>query len=305
MTGPRFGNAPVSYGVFGATTHGAVPRDLLRTIADAGYEGCELGPPGFFGSPTQTAEAFNENGLISVGGYVPLHLAGTDAAMVHDLAGMEATCAELLACGGGLAILADEGSPELLGNPARDWLDRSLSLSSDDWDRLAIRVRDAQSQVEQAGLTASFHPHISTFIESPWEIEILLERTDIHLTLDVGHMALAGADPVKCVRDWADRINHVHIKDVRVEVLQAARAQHRADFDIWWADVCVPLGQGDVDIPGVLDALVAVGYQGWLVVEQDRGPTLQHEYPDVAREQAANGVWLRQNWQRASRSESS
>ena len=305
MTGPRFGNAPVSYGVFGATTHGAVPRDLLRTIADAGYEGCELGPPGFFGSPTQTAEAFNENGLISVGGYVPLHLAGTDAAMVHDLAGMEATCAELLACGGGLAILADEGSPELLGNPARDWLDRSLSLSSDDWDRLAIRVRDAQSQVEQAGLTASFHPHISTFIESPWEIEILLERTDIHLTLDVGHMALAGADPVKCVRDWADRINHVHIKDVRVEVLQAARAQHRADFDIWWADVCVPLGQGDVDIPGVLDALVAVGSQGWLVVEQDRGPTLQHEYPDVAREQAANGVWLRQNWQRASRSESS
>ncbi len=304
MTGTRFGNAPVSYGVFGATTHGAVPRDLLRTIAQADYEGCELGPPGFFGSPAQTAEAFKESGLIAVGGYVPLHLAGTDADMAHDLVGLQATCSELLACGGGLAILADEGSPELLSNPARDWLDRSLSLNAEGWERLATRVRDAQSQVEQVGLTASFHPHISTYVESPWEVEILLDRTDVNLTLDVGHMALAGADPVQCVRNWAGRINHVHIKDVNVEVLRTARAQHRADFDVWWADVCVPLGQGDVDIPGVLDALVEVDYQGWLVVEQDRGPTLQHEYPAVAREQAANGVWLRQNWQRAGESES-
>jgi inosose dehydratase len=305
MTSPRFGNAPVSYGVFGSTTQGAAPRDLLRSVADAGYDGCELGPPGFFGSAVQTAEAYREVDLSAVGSYVPLHLAGTDAAMAHDLAGMAATCSELLECGGGLAILADEGSPELLINPARDWLDRSLSLNAESWDRLAARVRDAQSRVEQAGLTASFHPHISTYVESPWEVEILLERTDIHLTLDIGHMALAGADPVKCVRDWGHRINHVHIKDVSVETLLAARAQQRTDFDVWWADVCVPLGEGDVDIPGVLEALAALDYQGWLVVEQDRGPTLKHEYPDVAREQAANGVWLREHWQRASESQRS
>ena len=180
-----------------------------------------------------------------------------------------------------------------------------MSLNAESWDRLAARVRDAQSRVEQAGLTASFHPHISTYVESPWEVEILLERTDIHLTLDIGHMALAGADPVKCVRDWGHRINHVHIKDVSIEILLAARAQQRTDFDVWWADVCVPLGQGDVDIPGVLEALAALDYQGWLVVEQDRGPTLKHEYPDVAREQAANGVWLREHWQRASESQRS
>ena len=66
MTSPRFGNAPVSYGVFGATTQGAAPRDLLRSVADAGYDGCELGPPGFFGSAVQTAEAYQEVDLSAV-----------------------------------------------------------------------------------------------------------------------------------------------------------------------------------------------------------------------------------------------
>jgi inosose dehydratase len=207
-----------------------------------------------------------------------------------DLARMALTCDELAATGASLAILADEGSPELLLNPART--DRRLALDETKWRLAAQRLAQAVDLARSRGLAASFHPHISTYVESAWEVERLLDSTDVTLTLDIGHMALAGADPVQCARDWSARIDHIHIKDARIAVLERAKSDSRADFDEWWADVCVPLGTGDVDIDGVLGALVGQGYDGWLVVEQDRAPTSAEQLPSVAAEQAANYRWL-------------
>src|ERR1700735_4073747 len=91
----RLGNAPVSYGVFGqaAGGEGASPDRLLATMAESGYEGSELGPPGFFGTPTETRDAFRRAGLSVIGSYVPLHLGLLgSAAFEVDLAQMRRTC---------------------------------------------------------------------------------------------------------------------------------------------------------------------------------------------------------------------
>lgn len=291
------GNAPVSFGIFGTTAGSAAPADMLDALADAGYAGSELGPPGLFGTAAETADAFANAGLRAIGAYIPLHLAMDEDTFEEDLARMALTCDELQATGASLAILADEGSPTLLAHPART--DRQLALDTAQWALAARRLQRAVALAQSRGLAASFHPHISTYVESAWEVDRLLDTTDVSLTLDIGHMALAGADPVQCTRDWASRIDHVHIKDARLDVLQRAKAERRTDFDEWWADVCVPLGTGDVDIDGVLNALAAQGYQGWLVVEQDRAPTSAEQLPSVAAEQAANHRWLTDHWSRA------
>ena len=77
-----------------------------------------------------------------------------------------------------------------------------------------------------------------------------------------------------------------------MHVIDAAKSERRTDFDEWWAAVCTPLGRGDVDIESFVESLLGGGYDGWLVVEQDRRPTSLAEYPDVAAEQQANRVWL-------------
>lgn len=292
MTG--IGNAPVSFGIFGSTAGSAAPADMLRALAAAGYDGCELGPPGLFGTPQQTAQAFADTGLRAIGAYVPLHLALDEATFEADLARMAITCDELQATNASLAILADEGSPELLVNPARTG--RHLALDSDAWALACRRLARAVDLARERGLAASFHPHISTYVESDWEVERLLADTEVTLTLDIGHMALAGADPVDCVRQWASRIDHVHIKDVTTSVLKQAKESGRTDFDEWWAQVCVPLGTGDVDIDGVLHELARHDYGGWLVVEQDRAPTSAAQLPDVAAEQETNFQWLAARW---------
>jgi inosose dehydratase len=291
----RLGNAPVSYGVYGAGAGGpaASPRQLLAAMAQAGYQGSELGPPGFFGPPDEVAAGFAAAGLAAIGGYVPIHFAADDATVEHDLDGLDRTCRELAACShDGLVILADEGRPELLNHPARPWDDRSLALDDAGWQRLARLAGRAAGRAAAHGLRTSFHPHIATYVESPWEVERLLEATDIQLTLDIGHLQLAGASPPECARAWRSRINHVHVKDVRLDVLRRAQAERREDFDSWWAEVATPLGDGDVDIDAVLDELAAGRYAGWLVVEQDRAPTAAADYPRVAAEQSANRSWL-------------
>lgn len=288
------GNAPVSFGIFGTTAGSAAPADMLRALAAASYDGSELGPPGLFGTPQETAQVFADAGLQAIGAYVPLHLALDDDTFDADLARMSVTCDELQATGATLAILADEGSPELLINPARS--SRDLALDDARWALARQRLARAVELAHSRGLAASFHPHISTYVESAWEVERLLDTTEVTLTLDIGHMALAGADPVVCARDWAERIDHIHVKDVRMEVLAQAKTTGRTDFDEWWSGVCVPLGTGDVDIDGVLTELSRHSYDGWLVVEQDRAPTSAEQLPEVAAEQSTNYRWLADRW---------
>ena len=290
----RLGNAPVSYGVFGSTVGGASPADLLASIADAGYAGTELGPPGFFGTVEQTVETLQRNGLQAVAAYAPVHFTADDDTVRHDLDLVATTCRELAAAGATLLVLADEGSQALLENPARPWDDRSLALTEAQWRRLADGARRAVDLAGEHGLTCAFHPHVSTYVESPWEVEELLARTDVALTLDIGHLQLAGGDPVECAAAWAGRIAHVHVKDVDLAVLRAAQRDRRTDFDTWWADVCVPLGSGDVDLAAALETLLRHGYDGWWVVEQDSAPTTLADYPAVAAQQAANRVWLQE-----------
>lgn len=291
----RIGVGPVSFGVYGDVAQlSTPPTALLESAAAAGYRGMELGPPGFFGSPAATRSAFEQHGLAAVASYVAIHFSGSEDTFLADLASMRRTLDELCATAEppGVAVLADEGAPELASNPARDPRDRRLALDDDAWARLADRVAEAIALADSVGVRSSFHPHIATYVESAWEIERLLEMTAVNLTLDTGHFQLAGADPTESLRRYADRVNHVHIKDVRCQVLERAKAAGRTDFDAWWDGVSTPLGDGDVDLDGFLGQLLAEGYEGWLVVEQDRRPLGADPIEPVIEAQARNRRWL-------------
>ena len=97
----------------------------------------------------------------------------------------------------------------------------------------------------------------------------LLPAAAMGLCLDTGHLAFGGADPVAVCKRYASRVWHVHAKDVRANVLDAARRQELDFPTAVGIGVFAPLGQGNVDFPALLAALRAAGYAGWLVVEQD------------------------------------
>lgn len=298
---PRIASAPVNVGIYGGVPTDGVDRDaLLAGVAAAGYTGMELGPAGFLGTAREVAERFTRHGLAVVGAYVPLHLAGDAEPFTADLEAMRRTLDELAAGGPeALAILADEGSPALARNPARPWHDRSLALDEAGWERLGERLHAALAIVAAAGIRASFHPHIGTYVESPWEVERVLAMTPVGLTLDVGHLRLAGGDPLELLERFGDRVDHLHLKDVRLAALDAAKASGRTESDDWWPEACVPLGTGDARVEAFLAALLARGYRGWIVVEQDHAPVIDGRIDEALAADARNAAWLRAALDRA------
>jgi inosose dehydratase len=144
----------------------------------------------------------------------------------------------------------------------------------------------------ERGYEPTFHHHTATYVEAQWEIERMLELTDVGLCLDTGHLLLGGGDPLTAIRDWGARINHFHLKDARLDVLRAIVEDSAPVEEIWRRRAFCALGEGDVAVDAVLGELQRIGYEGWLVVEQDIIPDPADPPGQAAREQAANRAYL-------------
>ena len=290
-------NAPCSYGAFEITV-GVLPdvpeaESVLSAIASAGYEGTELGPPGYLGDRLTLRKSLEDHGLALVGGYIPIRFSEPEH-WTEDLAAMDATLDLFAAAGGTEAkpVLADGGSAERIRFPGRAAADRSIGLDDAGWARFADGVAQACGLARTRGFEPTFHHHTATFVEAPWEIERVLELTDVGLLLDTGHLRLGGGDPTTALRDWGDRINHMHIKDVHDEVLAGVIAD-RADMpEAWRRGVFCELGTGDVDLDSFFAELARSDYSGWLVVEQDMVPQSPQDAADAAASQVRNRAWL-------------
>lgn len=268
----RIANAPVSFGAFelAAAALPGVPsaERVLAAIAAAGYDGTELGPPGYLGDRGTLRDRLEAHGLELAGGYVPIRFGhGGD-----ELAPLEETLDLFDAAGGApRPVLADDGERD---GPV-------------DWPRLAAAVARAAERARERGYEPTFHHHMGTRIQTPGEIERLLELVDVPLLLDSGHLQAAGGDPLQCLRDWRGRIDHVHVKDVDLELLGSAPSWP----DAWRGGVFCELGTGDVDVAAFLAELG--GYSGWVVVEQDWVPRPGNDDPEAQIEaQARNRRWL-------------
>jgi inosose dehydratase len=268
-------------------------ESVLRAIASAGYEGTELGPPGYLGDRLTLRRSLEDHGLALVGGYIPIRFS-EPAHWTEDLAAMDATLDLFAAAGGTEAkpVLADGGSAERIRFPGRAAADRSIGLDEAEWARFAEGVAQACELARTRGFEPTFHHHTATFVEAPWEIERVLELTDVGLLLDTGHLRLGGGDPTTALRAWGSRINHIHIKDVHDEVLAGVIADAADMPEAWRRGVFCELGTGDVDLDSFFGELKRSDYSGWLVVEQDMVPQSPQDAADAAASQVRNRAWL-------------
>ena len=266
---------------------------VLSAIASAGYEGTELGPPGYLGDRLTLRKILDNHDLALVGGYIPIRFSEPEY-WTEDLAAMDATLDLFAAADGSEAkpVLADGGSAERIRFPGRAAADRSIGLDEAGWARFAEGVARACDLARTRGFEPTFHHHTATFVEAPWEIERVLDLTDVGLLLDTGHLRLGGGDPTTALREWGSRINHIHIKDVHDEVLAGVIADAADMPEAWRRGVFCELGTGDVDLDSFFAELSRSDYSGWLVVEQDMVPQSPQDAADAEASQVRNRAWL-------------
>jgi inosose dehydratase len=170
-----------------------------------------------------------------------------------------------------------------------DSYDRERSLSQSEWSQLARTLREAAAVATSHGMVLAFHPHAGTAVAKADDVRTLLDRTDVAVCLDTGHVFLGGMNPVDLVSEAAGRIRHVHLKDVDASLAAHVRAGDMSYKQAVHEGLYTPLGAGDLDIDGVHSRLQDAGYSGWYVLEQDTALTAEpapHTGPAAAARQS-------------------
>jgi inosose dehydratase len=257
----RIAGAPISWGVCEAPGWGyELPSDrVLGEMRGLGLRSTELGPTGYLGAgPDDVRAQLDRFEMTLVGGFlpVPMHV---DPAL--DLAEATAAIATLAAGGADVVVLAAQS--------ADGSYDRKVPLSDEEWATLLANLARLQQVVGEHGLTATLHPHVGTAIEDGPAVLRLLESSDIDLCLDTGHLLIGGMDPLELLGLAAERVAHVHLKDVNDAVAATVAAGEASYLGAVRQGLYTPLGAGDLDIAGIVAALEDIGYRGRYVLEQD------------------------------------
>jgi inosose dehydratase len=290
----QFANAPCSWGVIeGIEGDRAGYVRVIDEMAEAGYAGTELGDWGFMPTdPDELRAELDARDLALVGSWVSVNL--EDAAK-HGANADDAvrTGRQLARVGGASAVVVLGNDP--YGNPLRTRMAGRVApehaMTDEQWMVFAAGANHVARRVmDEAGIRTVMHPHIGTLIETEAETRRLLDLTDpsvLGLCLDTGHWTFgAGGDPVAAVREFRDRVWHVHFKDCEPAVAEASRVNEWDGPTSVGHGVFCELGRGCVDFPGMLAALGDIGYDGWIVVEQDVLPGMGHPRESAGRNRA-------------------
>jgi inosose dehydratase len=152
------------------------------------------------------------------------------------------------------------------------------SLAAGEWARYGKDLTALAERMRSFGVGMAFHHHMGTVVETDAEVDHLMAETDpvVGLLFDCGHSAFAGGDPVALLRRHAKRVVHVHCKDTRQPILDAARRANGSFMQAVLDGVFTVPGDGSVDFPALLSLLREVGYAGWLIVEAEQDPNKAH-----------------------------
>jgi len=269
----RFGVSPIAWvnddmPELGA---GTTLETILADTRDIGFSGVELG--GIFPRDAATLKPLLDGyGLDLVGGWFSGNL------LVHD------ADAEIAAAQEHLALLKALGSTVFVHAETSNAIhgDRSVPLSGTPrldevgWKLFGDRLTRFADHIASQGLRFAYHHHLGTVVERPEDLYAFIKSTGdvVGLTVDTGHAALGGIDPVAAIWAYPARVSHVHCKDIRLDVFAGVQAKGQSFLDGVLAGMFTVPGDGSLDYGAVMRALADIGYSGWIVVEAEQDPAI-------------------------------
>jgi inosose dehydratase len=153
-------------------------------------------------------------------------------------------------------------------------LSKRPKLSKDDWDKLILRINEISKMMIDENMPLAYHHHMGTVIETEGETKRLMESTldSVKLLVDTGHMLFAQGNSINLVKDFSEKLIHVHCKDIRKEVLEKSLKNNSTFRQAFLDGAFTVPGDGCIDYKPFLKSLKDINYSGWLVVEAEQDP---------------------------------
>lgn len=181
-----------------------------------------------------------------------------------------------LAAMGAKVVGVSEQSYSTQGIQTQPVFEGKYEMNDEQWALLCGGLnRLGKLSLEKYGVALTFHHHMGTVVQTAAETDRLMADTDpnyVSLLFDTGHFAYCGEDPVAMVKKHAKRIKHVHLKDIRPEVVERVRKERWSFLEgVRQGAFTIP-GDGCVEFDPIFKVLAESGYEGYMVVEAEQDP---------------------------------
>ncbi len=250
---------------------GDIPLEVcLRDAADNGYEGVELGRK-FPRNARELLPKLSSFGLQLVTGWHSGFLSERSVEMEWKEAADHVRLLEECRCQ--VLVYGECGLMEG-DSPWDEPLSRKTPLKSIDLPAYAEKLAEFSVRLNERGIKLAYHHHLKMLVETAEEISAFCEitRPEVGLLLDTGHAYAAGAEYGEILRRFGDRVVHIHLKDVRRDVLDWARKDDVTFNSAVRSGLFTVPGDGNVDFAGIGEFIRSSGYRGWAVVEAEQDP---------------------------------
>ena len=271
--------------------------ECLRQASAAGFAGMETGRR-FPMDMDELGPVLERHGMCVCGGWFSgLLLDGdieAEKARIRDQL-------DFFVAAGAPCIVYGETARSIQGERSRP-LASKPTLSDDEMRTYARRMTEFGEWCAERGMPLAYHHHVGAVIETEPELDAFMGRSGegIPLLFDAGHMAFAGGDVLRVIDRHHERISHVHVKDVRRDVLDALDRSRDSFLDAVVRGAFTVPGDGSLDFEAIVGRLADRGYEGWFVVEAEQDPKLSPPlemartgHRELMRVMVANGYDVR------------
>jgi inosose dehydratase len=260
-------------------------EQCVSEMALAGFTGCEVGNK-YPKDTTVLKAALDLRGMRIASKWFSSFLVTkpyeeTEQEFIKELDYLEAV--------GANRINVSEQSYSVQGKEELSIFEHKVYFTDEEWNRLCEGLNKLGKVAALRGFKLCFHHHMGTGVQTVAETERLMDNTDkeyVYLCYDSGHFTFSGENPLHILQKYPERIGHVHLKDVRPEVLkQAVKESWSFLRSVREGTFTVP-GDGCVDFAAIFAELEKVGYEGWLLVEAEQDPAKANpfQYAKMARD---------------------
>ncbi len=199
---------------------------------------------------------------------------------------------------GAKVIGASEQSHSVQGQMDTPVFGHKYEMNDEEWDIFCTGMNKlGKIAKEEYGIALTFHHHMGTVVQSLAEVDRMMENTDpeyVSLLFDTGHFTYCGEDPLEVVKKYVHRIKHVHLKDIRPEVVEQVKKENMSFLAGVRAGAFTIPGDGCINYDPIFKVLEDAGYEGYMVVEAEQDPAKANplEYAIRARKFIAEKTGL-------------
>lgn len=251
---------------------GDIPfEQCVSEMSLAGYEGCEVGGK-YPRDPEVLGRALSLRRLQICNAWFSMYL--TTRPIADTVGPFREHCRFLASVGASVVGVSEQGG-SVQGDLSAPIFDAKPVFDDTAWKRLTQGIRELARHASEFGIGIVYHHHMGTGVQTALEVDRLMNETrpeDLGLLFDTGHFAFSGDDYVAVLRKWIGRVGHVHLKDIRKEVLARVIPEKMSFLGAVREGVFTVPGDGQLDFAPVFRFLEAARYRGWMVVEAEQDP---------------------------------